>query len=63
MNIIPKLLFACTVISLAAIPPAFAESLEVLAGKTHYHGIAFASSAAREKCVAASFQFSLTNAA
>jgi photosystem II stability/assembly factor-like uncharacterized protein len=44
MNIIPKLLFACTVISLAATPPAFAESLEVLAGKTHYHGIAFARS-------------------
>jgi photosystem II stability/assembly factor-like uncharacterized protein len=44
MNIIQKLLFACTVIPLAAIPPAFAESLEVLAGKTHYHGIAFARS-------------------
>jgi photosystem II stability/assembly factor-like uncharacterized protein len=44
MNIIPKLVFACAVISLAAIPPAFPESLEVLAGKTHYHGIAFARS-------------------
>lgn len=44
MNIISKLAFACSLISLAAIPPAYAESLEVLAGKTHYHRIAFARS-------------------
>ena len=44
MNIISKLTFACSLIALAAIPPASAESLEVLAGKTHYHGIAFARS-------------------
>jgi photosystem II stability/assembly factor-like uncharacterized protein len=44
MNIISKHAFACSLISLAAILPASAESLEVLAGKTHYHGIAFARS-------------------
>jgi len=44
MNIISKLAFTCAVVSFAAISPAFAESLEVLAGKTHYHGIAFARS-------------------
>lgn len=44
MNIISKLAFACAVFSLAAIPPASAETLEALAGKTHYHGIAFARS-------------------
>lgn len=44
MNVISKLAFACSLFSLAAILPASAESLEVLAGKTHYHGIAFARS-------------------
>jgi photosystem II stability/assembly factor-like uncharacterized protein len=44
MNTISKLAFACSLISLAAISPASAETLEVLAGKTHYHGIAFARS-------------------
>ena len=44
MNIISKLAFACSLFSLVAILPASAESLEVLAGKTHYHGIAFARS-------------------
>ena len=43
MNIISKIAFAGSLISLAA-PPAYAESLEALAGKTHYHGIAFARS-------------------
>lgn len=36
-----KLALACSLISLTAANPAFSESLEVLAGKTHYHGIAF----------------------
>ena len=44
MNIISRLAFACSVISLAAITPAFPETLNDLAGKTHYHGIAFARS-------------------
>lgn len=44
MNIISKLAFASSLISLTAIPPASAETLEGLAGKTHYHGIAFARS-------------------
>lgn len=44
MSIISKLVFACSIISLAAVSPATAETLEVLAGKTHYHGIAFARS-------------------
>ena len=42
MNIISKLTFASSLISLAAISSASAETLEALAGKTHYHGIAFA---------------------
>lgn len=42
MNIISKLAFASSLISLAAILPASAETLEALASKTHYHGIAFA---------------------
>lgn len=41
MIAISKLAFACSLISLAAIPPASAETLDALAGKTHYHGIAF----------------------
>ena len=44
MNSISKLAFACSLISQVAIPPASAETLAVLAGKTHYHGIAFARS-------------------
>ncbi len=44
MSIISKLAFTCAAISLAAIAPAPAKTLEVLAGKTHYHGIAFARS-------------------
>ena len=44
MNIVSKLAFTCAVASLAAISPASAETLDVLAGKTHYHGIAFARS-------------------
>jgi photosystem II stability/assembly factor-like uncharacterized protein len=44
MNIISKLAFTCSLVSLSAIPPASAESLEALAGKTHYHGISFARS-------------------
>lgn len=44
MNIIPKLVLACSLIALAADRPASAESLDALAGKTHYHGIAFARS-------------------
>ena len=44
MNTISNFAFACSVISLAAILPASAETLDVLAGKTHYHGIAFARS-------------------
>src|SRR3990170_7899063 len=39
-----RLAFACSFIALAATTPASAESLEALAGKTHYHGIAFARS-------------------
>ena len=44
MNTISKLAFTCAVISLAAISPASAETLDALASKTHYHGIAFARS-------------------
>ena len=44
MNIISRLVFACSVISFTAIPLAHAETLNDLAGKTHYHGIAFARS-------------------
>ena len=44
MNTISKLTFSCAVILPAAITSASAETLEVLAGKTHYHGIAFARS-------------------
>jgi photosystem II stability/assembly factor-like uncharacterized protein len=39
-----RLAFACSFIALAATAPASAESLEALAGQTHYHGIAFARS-------------------
>jgi len=49
MNTISKLAFAGSAIaiaavSLCAISPASTETLEVLASKTHYHGIAFARS-------------------
>ncbi len=44
MNVISKLALACSLFSLTAIQPASAETLEALAGKTHYHGIAFARS-------------------
>jgi len=44
MNTISKLAFACSLISLAAISTASAETLEMLSGQTHYHGIAFARS-------------------
>ena len=41
MKIITRLAFTCGVAALAAISPASAETLKDLAGKTHYHGIAF----------------------
>lgn len=44
MNISTRFAFACAVVALAATPPASAEALKELAGKTHYHGIAFARS-------------------
>ena len=44
MKIVNRLVFAYAALALAAIAPASAETLEVLAGKTHYHGIAFARS-------------------
>lgn len=44
MKIVNRLVFACAALALAAIAHASAETLEVLAGKTHYHGIAFARS-------------------
>jgi photosystem II stability/assembly factor-like uncharacterized protein len=44
MKIVTRFAFACAALALAAIAPASAETLEVLAGKTHYHGIAFARS-------------------
>ena len=46
MNLVAraKLTFTYAVVSLTAILPASAETLEVLASKTHYHGIAFARS-------------------
>lgn len=44
MNPISKHAFACSLIWLAAITPASAETLDVLAGKTHCHGIASARS-------------------
>ena len=39
-----QLAFACSLFALAAICPAAAETLKELAGRTHYHGIAFARS-------------------
>ena len=39
-----QLAFACSVFALTAIFPAAAETLNELASKTHYHGIAFARS-------------------
>ena len=49
MNTISKRAFAGSAIAIAAVSigamsPAFTETLEVLASKTHYHGIAFARS-------------------
>ncbi len=49
MDTISKLAFASSLVALAtisfaAISPASTETLEMLAGKTHYHGIAFARS-------------------
>jgi photosystem II stability/assembly factor-like uncharacterized protein len=44
MKIANRLAFASAALALVAIAPASAETLEVLAGKTHYHGIAFARS-------------------
>jgi len=44
MKIVTRFAFACAAVTLAAIPPASAEALKDLAGKTHYHGIAFARS-------------------
>ena len=44
MNIISKLAFTCSLFSQAAFLPASAETLDVLVGKTHYHGIAYARS-------------------
>ena len=39
-----KLAFACSLFALAALSPVSAETLNELAGRTHYHGIAFARS-------------------
>jgi photosystem II stability/assembly factor-like uncharacterized protein len=44
MKIVNRFAFACAALALAALAPASAETLDVLAGKTHYHGIAFARS-------------------
>lgn len=43
MKYVTHFAFACAMV-LAAISPAFAETLAELSGKTHYHGIAFARS-------------------
>jgi len=39
-----KLAFACSFLTLTALSPAFAETLDELASRTHYHGITFARS-------------------
>ena len=44
MKHVSRFAFACAVATLAATPPASAETLKELAGHTHYHGIAFARS-------------------
>lgn len=44
MNTICKTASAISIVAFAAISAASAETLEVLAGQTHYHGIAFARS-------------------
>ena len=44
MNKSTQLAFACSLFALAVITPASAETLKELAGRTHYHGIAFARS-------------------